>query len=93
MTIWHRSKRCLDVPINLVTNNPISIIVLPNLANAHLLKELKCQIENNDASSIQLKLKTQVDVNVETTLEKILRSILNTFMSKCVGSKLSRGYY
>jgi hypothetical protein len=40
-----------------------------------------------------LKLKTQVDVNVETTLEKVLRSIFNTFMSKCVGSKLSRGYY
>ncbi len=93
LTIWHRFKRCLDVPIDLLTNDPIFIPMLPNLANAHLSKELKCQIENNVASSIQLKLKTQVDVNVETMLEKVLRSILNTFMSKCVGSKLSRGYY
>jgi hypothetical protein len=44
--------------------------MLPNLANAHLSKELKCQVENSGASSIQLKLKTQVDVNAETTLEK-----------------------
>ncbi len=84
LTIWHRFKRCLDVPIDLVTNDPVSIPILPNLGNAHLSKELKCQIENNDASSIQLKLKTQVDVNAKTTLEKEIKSILNTFMSKCV---------
>jgi hypothetical protein len=46
--------------------------VFPNLANAQLLKELKWQIENNDASYIQLKLKTQVEVDAQTALEKAL---------------------
>jgi hypothetical protein len=45
--------------------------VLPNLATTQLSKVLKWHIENNDASSIQLKLWTQVDVDVETTLEKV----------------------
>jgi len=44
--------------------------VFPNLVNAQLLKELKQQIENNDASSIQLKLRTQIEVNAKTVLEK-----------------------
>jgi hypothetical protein len=44
--------------------------VLPNLANAQLLKELKRQIEKNDASFIQLTTRTQADVHVEMTLEK-----------------------
>jgi hypothetical protein len=42
------------------------------LANAQLLKELKWQIKNNDVSSIQLKLKTQVEVDAKTTLEEVL---------------------
>jgi hypothetical protein len=44
--------------------------VLPNLTTTQLFKVLKQQIENNDASSIQLKLWTQVDVDAKTTLEK-----------------------
>ncbi len=44
--------------------------MFPNLDNAQLSKKLKQQIENNDVFSIQLKLKTQVEVNVKTTLEK-----------------------
>jgi hypothetical protein len=44
----------------------------PNLANAQLLKELKWQIKNNDVSSIQLKLRTQVEVDAKTTLEEVL---------------------
>jgi hypothetical protein len=28
-------------------------------------------MENNDASSIQLKLRTQIEVNAETALEKV----------------------
>jgi hypothetical protein len=44
--------------------------MLPNLVVAQLLEVLKQQIENNDAFSIQLKLQTQVNVDVKTTLEK-----------------------
>jgi hypothetical protein len=52
----HRSKGCPDVPIDPRTNKLICIPMLPNLTIAQLLKVLKWQIENNDASSIQLKL-------------------------------------
>ncbi len=45
--------------------------MFPNLANAQVLKEVKRQIKKNDVSSIQLKLRTQVEVDAETTLEKI----------------------
>jgi hypothetical protein len=68
----HRSKGCPNGPIHLGTNKPIFIPMFPNLANAQLLKELKWQIKNNDVSSIQLKLKTQVEVDVEIALEKAL---------------------
>ncbi len=60
------------MPIDLGTNKPISIPVFPNLANAQLLKKLKWQIEDNDVSSIQLKLRTQVEVDAETALEEAL---------------------
>jgi hypothetical protein len=43
--------------------------VFPNLANDQLSKELKQQIKNNHAF-IQLKLRTQVEVDVKITLEK-----------------------
>ncbi len=66
----HRSKGCPDVPIDPRTNKPICIPVLPNLTIAQLSKVLKRQIENNDASLIQLKLRTQIDVDAKTTLEK-----------------------
>jgi len=56
----HRSKGCLDVPIDPRTNKPICIPVLPNLTIAQLSKVLKRQIENNDASSIQLKLRPKL---------------------------------
>jgi hypothetical protein len=38
--------------------------MLPNLATTQLSKVLKWHIESNDASSIQLQLWTQVDVDV-----------------------------
>jgi hypothetical protein len=41
------------------------------LAFKQLWKVLKWQIQNNDVSSIQLKLWTQIDVDVEVTLEKV----------------------
>jgi hypothetical protein len=44
--------------------------MFPNSVNAQLSKKLKWHIENNDASSIQLKLRTQVEVDAKTTLEK-----------------------
>jgi len=68
----HRSKGCPNGFIDLGTNKPIFIPMFPNLANAQLLKELKWQIKNNDASYIQLKLKTQVEVDAQTALEKAL---------------------
>ncbi len=46
--------------------------MLPNLTNAQLLKELKGQIEKNDASSIQLKTRTQTDVDAEMALKRVL---------------------
>jgi hypothetical protein len=58
----HRSKGCPNDPIDPITNKPICIPMFHNLATAQLLKVLKRQIKNNDASSIQLKLQTQVDV-------------------------------
>jgi hypothetical protein len=66
----HRFNGYPNAPIDLRTNKPICIPMLPNLAIAHLSKVLKWHIYNNDAFSIQLKVWTQVDVNVETTLEK-----------------------
>jgi hypothetical protein len=59
----HRSKGCPNGPLDLGTNKPISILMFPNLVNGQLSKELKQHIENNDASSIQLKLRTQIEVN------------------------------
>ncbi len=50
----------MDAPKDPITNNPISIPMLPNLANVQLSKELKRQIEKNDASSIELKMRTQL---------------------------------
>jgi hypothetical protein len=44
--------------------------MLLNMANVQLSKELKLQIEKNDASFIELKTRTQVDVDAETTSEK-----------------------
>jgi len=63
--------------------------VFPNLVNAQLLKELTQQIENNDVSSIQLKLRTQIEVHAKTTLEKA--PINGEHMSSSVGSNLSKG--
>jgi len=51
----HRSKGCADATLDSGTNKPISILMFPNLVNAQLSKKLKWHIENNDASSIQLK--------------------------------------
>jgi hypothetical protein len=45
--------------------------MFPNLVNAQLSKELKQQIENNDVFSIQLKLRTQVEVDAKIALEKV----------------------
>jgi len=60
----HRSKGCLDGPIDLGTNKHISIPMFPNFTNyAQVSKELRHEINNNNASSIQLKLKTQVEVD------------------------------
>jgi hypothetical protein len=39
--------------------------MMPNLVNAQLSKELKQQIEENDASFIELKMRTQVDVDAK----------------------------
>jgi hypothetical protein len=41
------------------------------LVNAKLSKYLKWQIENNDVYSIQLKLRTEVEINAKTALEKV----------------------
>ncbi len=43
--------------------------MFPNLVNDQLSKELKWKIENNDAS-IQLKLRTQVEIDTKIALEK-----------------------
>jgi hypothetical protein len=40
------------------------------LANAQLSKKLKQHIENNDVFFIQLKLRTQVEVDAKIALEK-----------------------
>jgi hypothetical protein len=66
----HRSKGCLDGHVDLGTNKPISIPLFPNLVNAQLSKEPKRQIKNNDVYSIQLKLRTLVEVDTEIVLEK-----------------------
>ncbi len=68
----NKSKRCLDGTLDSGTNKPISNLMFPNLANAQLLKKLKQHIDNNDASFIQLKLKTQVEVDAKIALEKAL---------------------
>ncbi len=44
--------------------------MLPNLVNVQLLKELKRQIEKNDASSIQLKMRTQTDIDASMALDR-----------------------
>jgi hypothetical protein len=66
----HRSEGCMDGTLDLGTNKPISVLMFPNLANAQLSKKLKRHIENNDASFIQLKLRTQVKIDAKITLEK-----------------------
>jgi hypothetical protein len=71
----HRSKGCLDAPIDPRTNKPICIPMLPNFAIAQLSKMLKQHIENNDASSIQLKLHTQVDVCHDLNLGLVTKSL------------------
>ncbi len=68
----HKSKGCLDGPIDLKTNKLISIPMFPNLANAQLLKKLKWQIKNNDVYSFQLKLRTRVELDAKIALEKAL---------------------
>ncbi len=57
--------------------------MLTNLVIAQLSEVLKWQIENNDAYSIQLKLWTQVDVDVETTLKKILINCNHVHVQVC----------
>jgi hypothetical protein len=37
--------------------------MLPNLDNVQLSKELKCQIEKSNASFIELKMRTQANVD------------------------------
>ncbi len=66
----HRSKGCMDGTLNSKTNKPISILMFPDLVNAQLSKKLKQHTKNNNASFIQLKLRTQVEVDAKTTLEK-----------------------
>jgi hypothetical protein len=46
--------------------------MLPNLAITQLSKVLKWQIENNDAFSIQLKLRIQANVDAKITFENTL---------------------
>jgi len=64
--------------------------MFPNLANAQISKELKQKINKNDVFSIQLNLRTQVEVDAKIALEK-LQLMVSTFISKCVGSNLSKG--
>ncbi len=59
------------VPLTQETSKPIFIQVFLNLANAQLSKQVKWKIENNDASSIQFKLKIEVEVDTKTALEKV----------------------
>jgi len=54
----HRSQRCLDAPTNPKTNKPICIPMFSSLDTTQPSNVLKRQIENNDASSIQLNLWT-----------------------------------
>jgi hypothetical protein len=65
----------LDVFRDPIINNPISIPMLPNPVNAQLSKEIKQQIEKNDASSIELKMRTQADIDVKITLKKTLVNV------------------
>jgi hypothetical protein len=55
----------LNGPIDPRTHKPTSIPMFPNLVNAQLSKGLKQQIENSDVSSIQLKLRTQVEIDAK----------------------------
>jgi len=64
----HKAKGCTNAPKDPRTNNPISIPMLPNLANVQLSKELKQHIEKNDASSIRLKTRTQANIDAKTAL-------------------------
>jgi hypothetical protein len=57
--------------------------VLPNLVNVQLSKELKWHIKKNDASFIQLKMRTQVDVDAETALEKTLVNAKHIHVEVC----------
>jgi len=48
-----------------------------------LSKELKQHIRKNDASSIELKTRTQADVNVKLTLEKALINVERVHVQVC----------
>ncbi len=71
----HRSKGCSDALKDPITNNPIFIIMLFNLANVQFSKELKWQINKNNASSIELKMRTQANIDAETTLKRTLINV------------------
>jgi cystathionine beta-lyase family protein involved in aluminum resistance len=47
------------------------------------LKELKGQIEKNDASSIQLKTRTQIDVDTEMALKRFLVNAKHAYVQVC----------
>jgi hypothetical protein len=57
--------------------------MLPNLANAQLLKELKRQIKKNDVFSIQLKTRTQINVDVEMALKKVPVNAKHIYVQVC----------
>jgi hypothetical protein len=47
------------------------------------LKELKQQIEKNDASSIEVKTRTQIDVDAKIALERILVKAQHIHVQMC----------
>jgi len=49
--------------------------MLFNLANVQFSKELKWQINKNNASSIELKMRTQANIDAETTLKRTLINV------------------
>ncbi len=62
--------------------------MFPNLVNAQLSKELKQQIENNDASSIQLNLRTWVEIDAKIALEKSLINCEHIHVQVCMFKSL-----
>jgi hypothetical protein len=59
--------------------NPYEIPMFPNLTIAQLLKVLKWQIENNDASSIQL---FSIQINKELKIGGIFQFIVDRLRKK-----------